>query len=122
MAQEVVDLVHPWQPSIPVDWTVTTPPQGASAGKEYAAGFLAKAVADKLGLTYLPTLARPGEKRWHGRHYALEQEPFEILVKPPSVALVVDDMMTSGSTMRLSLEALRKAGVSAFGFSWCGND
>jgi predicted amidophosphoribosyltransferase len=63
-----------------------------------------------------------GAKRWHGRHFALKQEPFAVVSKPPSVALVVDDMMTSGTTMRLALEALRTAGSPAFGFAYVGND
>ena len=110
MAVELVALIHQWQPNLPRDWIVTTPPAGASEGREYPAGFLAKAVADKLGLDYMTTLTRSGGKNYHGA-LALAHLPFTVTVKPPSVALVVDDMMTTGSTMKLSLEALRGKGV-----------
>jgi hypothetical protein len=33
--------------------------------------------------------------------------------------MVVDDQVTSGWTMRLSVEAIRAAGVAAFGSSGC---
>jgi hypothetical protein len=121
-AEAVAGLIRQWQRSIPSDWIITTPPPGASAAKEYPAGFLGKAVAGKLGLEYLTTLRRTGAKKWHGRHYAMRQEPFAVTCKPPSVAIVVDDMMTSGTTMRLALDALRTAGVPAFGFAYVGND
>jgi hypothetical protein len=123
MALALAALIRQWQASIPADWVVTTPPPGASAGKDYPAGFLGRAVAHELGLAYQTTLQRPGgAKKWHGRHYALKQEPFSVVGKPPSVALVVDDMMTSGRTMRLALDALRAAGTPAFGFACIGND
>jgi hypothetical protein len=121
-AASIADLIRQWQQTIPAEWVVTTPPPGASAGKEYPAGFLGRAVAAELGVEYQTTLQRSGAKRWHGRHYAMKQEPFIVTCKPPSVALVVDDMMTSGTTMRLALDALRCAGVPAFGFAYIGND
>jgi hypothetical protein len=122
-ASAIAGVIRQWQASIPADWVVTVPPPGASAGKEYPAGFLGRAVAGRLGLEYQTTLQRAGgAKRWHGRHYALSQEPFAVVCKPPSVALVIDDMMTSGATMRLALDALRTAGVPAFGFAYVGND
>jgi orotate phosphoribosyltransferase len=34
--------------------------------------------------------------------------------------LVLDDLATSGVTMRRSLEAIRNAGVAAFGFAYNG--
>ena len=37
-----------------------------------------------------------------------------------NLTIVVDDLVTSGATMRLSLEALRAAGVMAFGFAYSG--
>jgi hypothetical protein len=122
-AAAIADLIRQWQATLPLAWVVTAPPAGASAGQEYPAGFLGRAVAQLLGLEYQTTLQRPGgAKRWHGRHYALKQGPFTATCKPPSVALVIDDMLTSGTTMRLALEALRTAGVPGFGFAYVGND
>jgi hypothetical protein len=122
-AEALAALIRQWQQTVPADWIITAPPPGASAGREYPASLLGKALARKLGLEYQTTLQRAGgAKKWHGRHYALKQEPFTVTCKPPSVALVVDDMMTSGITMRLALDALRTAGVPAFGFAYVGND
>jgi predicted amidophosphoribosyltransferase len=36
------------------------------------------------------------------------------------MVLVVDDLVTTGATMRRSLEATRAAGVAAFGFGFSG--
>jgi predicted amidophosphoribosyltransferase len=36
------------------------------------------------------------------------------------MAIVVDDICTTGATMRRSLEAIRTAGVTAFGFGFSG--
>jgi orotate phosphoribosyltransferase len=36
------------------------------------------------------------------------------------MVLVVDDLVTSGRTMRLSVETIRAAGVVAFGFGSSG--
>jgi predicted amidophosphoribosyltransferase len=33
------------------------------------------------------------------------------------MVVIVDDLVTTGATMRRSLEAIRAAGVAAFGFS-----
>ena len=36
------------------------------------------------------------------------------------MVVIVDDLVTSGRTMRLSVEAVRAAGVAAFGFAVSG--
>jgi hypothetical protein len=61
-------------------------------------------------------------KRWHGPHSGLRQAPYVAAVPDPAppLVLIVDDLCTSGHTMRLSLEAVRKAGVPAFGFAFSG--
>ena len=120
MAAAIVAVVRAWQPVIPRDWLVTYPPAGASRGGQYPTGFLAKAVASLLDLDCLDTLVRnPADRKTHHMAVlALKQFPFTVSVVPPSVALVVDDFCNTGSTMRLSLAALRGAGCPAFGFSW----
>jgi predicted amidophosphoribosyltransferase len=37
-----------------------------------------------------------------------------------TIVLVVDDVVTTGATMRRSLEAIRAAGMAAFGFGFSG--
>ena len=69
-----------------------------------------------------PTLGRADVKRWHGPHSSLRQAPFACSLPDPAptMVLVVDDLITSGRTMRLAVEAIRAAGVAAFGFAFSG--
>jgi hypothetical protein len=55
-------------------------------------------------------------------HYALRLAPFVCSLPVPAstMVLIVDDVLTSGRTMRLSIEAMRAAGVAGFGFSYSG--
>jgi adenine/guanine phosphoribosyltransferase-like PRPP-binding protein len=100
----------------------TIPPQGASAPGPYAALELARAAAAILGVPLVEVLARTDTKRWHGPHHALKQAPFvATLPEPrPTMVLVLDDLVTSGRTLRLSIEALNRAGCAAFGFAFSG--
>ncbi len=121
-AVAVADLVRAWSPVLPAGSIVTVPPQGASAPGPYAARALGLAVADALGLPFIEMLARTDAKRWHGPRHALRQAPFICsLPEPaPTMVVIVDDLVTTGRTMRLSVEALRAAGVAAFGFGFSG--
>ncbi len=123
--QALAALIRRWSPVLPRDAIVTTPPPGASAarGLPYAAALIGEAAAAALGLRYATALARIGEKTRHGPWAAREQAAFEVLALPdprPSLVLVLDDAATSGRTMRLALEALRGAGLMAFGFVFTG--
>ncbi len=118
----VADLVRQWSPVLPPGTVVTVPPQGASAPGPYAAEALGSAVAEALGLQFRLLLARTEPKRWHGPHHALRQAPFfcTLPLPAPTMVVIVDDLVTSGRTMRLSIEAIRSAGVAAFGFAFSG--
>ena len=121
-ANAVAGLIRAWSAILPVGTIVTTPPQGASAPAPYAAEALGRHVAEALGLPFTPMLARRDRKRWHGPHEALRQTPF-VCTPPdptPPMVLVVDDLITSGKTMRLSIGAIRSAGAAAFGFAYSG--
>lgn len=121
----LADLIQRWSPVLPTGAIVTVPPAGASAarGMPYAAALIGQATADALRLRYVPTLARTDHKGRHGPWAAREQAAFRVLALPdprPAMVLCVDDAATSGRTMRLSLEALRGAGLMAFGFVFTG--
>jgi hypothetical protein len=118
----IVSLVRAWSLVVPSGTVLTTPPQGASAPGPYAALALGFAVAEALGMPYLPMLARTEVKRWHGPQEALRQPPFVCTLPDPAptMVLVTDDLITSGRTMRLSIEAIQAAGVAAFGFGYSG--
>jgi Phosphoribosyl transferase domain len=121
-ARATVDVILAWSPVLPSGTVVTVPPQGASAPGPYAAEALGEFVAASLGLPFVRMLARTEPKRWHGPHSSLRQ-PAYVFAMPesaPTIVLVVDDLITTGRTMRLSLEAIRGGGVAAFGFGFSG--
>jgi hypothetical protein len=121
-AEAVAGLIRAWSPVLPPGTIVTAPPQGASAPGPYAAFDLAVRVAEALGLPFLPILSRTDQKNWHGPLFSLKQAPY--LCTPPDPAptlvLVIDDLTTSGATLKLSLAAIRGAGIPAFGFAYSG--
>src|SRR5262249_54868156 len=88
----------------------------------YAADALCQAVADTLRLPFALMLERTEAKRWHGPHHSLRQAPFLCTFPEPvpTMILVVDDLITSGTTMKRSLGAIENAGVPAFGFAFSG--
>jgi predicted amidophosphoribosyltransferase len=67
-------------------------------------------------------LSRTDVQHWPGPHSSLRQAPFACPLPDPSptIVLVIDDLITSGRTMRLAVEAIRAAGVAAFGFAFSG--
>ena len=56
-------------------------------------------------------LERTAAKTFHGRRALLAQTPYRVNMSVPA-AVVLDDLITTGHTMRLSLEALKAAGVA----------
>jgi hypothetical protein len=121
-AGAVVGLIRAWSSVLPSGTVITTPPQGASAPGPYAANALGQAVAGALGRPFVAILERTELKRWHGPQQSLRQAPFACTLPAPApmLVLVVDDLITSGRTMRLSIEAIQAAGVAAFGFGFSG--
>jgi len=119
----LAELVKAWSPVLPARTLATCPPQGASAPGPYAADVLGRAVADRLDVPFAVLLTRTDTKRYHGPMYALRQKPFrcEVPSAAPEIVLVLDDFITSGATMKLSLQAIRGAGIPAFGFAFSGH-
>jgi hypothetical protein len=113
-ATAVSALVRAWSPILPPGTLLTVPPQGASAPGPYAALAFGYRVAEVL------TQTEP--KRWHGPHSSLRQAPFlcSLPESLPTMVLVLDNLCTSGRTMRHSIEAIRACGVMAFGFAVSG--
>jgi len=123
-AADVAVLIRHWLPTPPPGTVVTAPPQGASWPGEYFAESLAAETARIIGLPYLSLIARTDEKKHHHPMVALRQAPFAYrddtaLPQPPTV-IVVDDIITSGTTMKNSLAALAAAGIPAYGFAYNG--
>jgi hypothetical protein len=78
--------------------------------------------ASALGFDFAEILTRTEVKQWHGVIHALQQGPFVYNCMGPilPMVLIVDDLATTGRTLRLSLEAIRGAGIPAFGFAFSG--
>jgi hypothetical protein len=119
-ADELAALVKEVLPARPAGCVLTIPPQGASAPGRYFARLLARRVATRLKMPLVELLRRPEAKRYHGPRAALQQQPFTVTTRPPA-AIVLDDLITTGRTMALSLEALRAAGIPAWGFALNGS-
>ena len=124
IANELIGLIRSWQPVLLNDWVITTPPQGASLFKTrdgvYPAGVVGKLVSCGLGLDYLTIFERQEVKRWHSTHQTFLASPFQLRIKPPSVLLIVDDMITSGNTIRNCLDVCWEHNIPAWGFAWVG--
>lgn len=121
-AEALAALARAWSGVLPVGTIATCPPQGASAPGPYAALELARVAAGILGVPFVEVLARQGRKRWHGPHEALRQAPFIATIPDPAppMVLVLDDLVTSGATLKRSIAALNAAGVAGFGFAFSG--
>src|SRR5262249_19720204 len=81
------------------------PPQGASWPGPYAAEALSRAVADKLALPWRRLLERTDRKRYHSPFTSRRQARYNVNMPEtvPALVLVIDDCLTSGYTLRLSL-------------------
>ena len=79
-------------------------------------------IADALGQPFAAILTQTDRKRSNRPPYALRQAPFICsLPKPgPTRVVIADDLITTRRTMRLSVGAIRAAGVAAFGFGFSG--
>ena len=113
-------LILEWNPVLPQDTIITWPPQGASYPMPYKAEMIGRAIALRLSCKPMTTLTRQSAKRWHGPHHSLIQDPFIVVANHSGMALVIDDLLTSGATMKNSLLALRSSNIMAFGFVAAG--
>ena len=107
MADDLAELIKLWARQ----WrgfVITVPPPGVSKGREYAAGFLGKGVATRLGVDFVTVFGDfPEEKRRHHPRASLERKKLPpVLVWPDMPIVLVDDGVSSGTTARLCIRAL----------------
>lgn len=120
-ATELVSLIREWAPTLPPRTVVTCPPQGASWPRTYLAEQIAKHVATSLTCPFETLLTRTDQKTHHHPMAALAQSAFTAKPTTAETVIVVDDLLTSGATMKLSLQAIRDSGKAAFGFAYNGS-
>jgi hypothetical protein len=120
MASELAALMRQAIPVPPSGCVLTIPPQGASAPGPYFARALGRRVANATGLPLVEILQRSGVKEFHGRRASLAQRAYSVSMTVPAV-IVIDDLITSGNTLRLSLAALRAAEIPCWGFAYNGS-
>jgi predicted amidophosphoribosyltransferase len=65
-------------------------------------------------------LERADRKLHHGRRDSLAQDSYTVNMAVPA-AVVIDDLITTGRTMSLSLDALRAAEIPCWGFAYSGS-
>ena len=120
MANDVSHVIELWARN----WrgfVITAPPQGVSFGGDYPAGILAKEVANNLNVDFV-TIFEPwnDNTKSHSPFQSLMRiEPPKLIIKPDLPVLIVDDMITSGNTAKLSMEALQPD--PCWVFAWMNN-
>ncbi len=104
------------------DWVVSAPPRGQRMRKEGydQAAHLGKTLAKKMGIPYLPSALCQKETR-EKQSSLLREKRFDNIagnikvIKPKAVAgkriLLVDDVTTTGATLKEAAKMLRKAGA-----------
>jgi len=99
-----------------IDFIITTPPRGASAasGRTHAAGALAREIATRLDRDFVTVFSPIAHKTRHGKFASLEAEAFTVERQPDRLAILIDDVSTSGRTMQKCREALAATGTLAF--------
>ena len=112
-------LIEKALPGQATGYVLTIPPQGAAGQARTTLGYSARRVATRLSMPLVELLERR-RKLHHGRRASLEQDSYSVSMAVPA-AIVVDDLITSGTTMRLSLDALRAAEIPAWGFAYSGS-
>lgn len=120
-AHDLATLIRTWLKNFPPRTIVTPPPQGASWPGPYFAAQLAEAVAAQLGFPFHLALARNDRKLYHHPMEALKQSPF-VYIGPDeaTMAIVIDDIITSGATMKRAIAAVQDAQKTAYGFAIYG--
>lgn len=114
MAARVRDGLGADLQGVVVTWAPTTAQRRAGRGFDHAR-ILARPVARALGLPCRGLLRRSGSLRQTGRSAAqrLQGPRFEAIGRVNGSVVVVDDVVTTGATLRAAADALRSAGATS---------
>lgn len=120
LADALARLITCWLPTLPPDALLTPPPQGASWPGPYFAGELCDAVSARLGRKAARLITRTDAKHYHHPMEALRQAPFRYEGPKVPLVIIVDDLITSGATMKRAMTAVQEKGIAAYGFAYYG--
>ena len=103
---------EPWPMPAVVTWIPTTAARRRERGYDQSF-LLAKAVARRLGLPCRRLLRRTGQAQ-EGRDAAARRSGPQLSADrvPPGTVLLIDDVVTTGATLKAGAAALRAAGVT----------
>lgn len=119
-ADDLARLIRAWIKRLPKGTIITPPPQGASWPGAYFAGALAERVAGLLGCPWTLGFTRADQKLYHHPMEALRQGPFTYAGPQAELVIVIDDLITSGATMKRAITAVQEAGIPVYGFAIYG--
>lgn len=120
LAEHIAQLITLWLPNLPENAMLTPPPQGASWPGSYFAGDLCDAVAARLSRASGRAIIRTDEKHYHHPMEALRQAPYTYQGPQVPLTIVIDDIITSGATMKRALKAAQEREIPAYGFAYYG--
>lgn len=109
--------MHQLPENLVITYAPTTPKRMRERGYDQAA-LIAKALSRRLGVPYLPLLARVGEQRQVGQTRNVRKKQMASAFRPLGNAnlsakhvLLVDDVLTTGSTCEAAARVLRENGA-----------
>ena len=108
---------------LPADAVIVTPPAGRARPGTYPAGALAAELRRLTGLDLVDALARTRGRRSRGLRASLGSLPGISLRRPiPGLALLVDDVVTTGRTMQAARAALGGPSVGIAYVAWFASE
>ncbi|WP_173934916.1 phosphoribosyltransferase [Chelativorans sp. Marseille-P2723] len=122
IAKEIADYAATVTNGSPYDFVCGVPP-GTSRSKENFAMLIARAVADRMNIDFSAALRTTSTGKGRSSH-PQESVRFRVRLEDDvpdgKIALLVDDVTTTGSHFRRCVDQFRRKGMSVVCVSWIG--